>query len=783
MNAPLPQQATLSLDLDTKLADSGQYFCNERQFALPMPGNKVERLDSGAEAFAQILKAMKSAERFIWIADWQMAFDVELAQRGEKGHPGRLIEVIKSIVQTKPVQIRVLLYRSFADAMAPGTRDGMVSSQINAINNNSYPGKVIVLLQAPTSAQQDSIDYSHHQKFVVIDGNTGFIGGIDLSYGRYSTPEFDVVVDPSRYVLNEMYNPCATKLRGMAPHEEELVAQGFSKSYENLIDEGCQPRMPWQDVHIKLVGPAVVDMHRNFVRRWNARVGVGAYFTRGRSVGRSALPDFKRESVSKPGRIDIAWLEACGGAGLLRDSQNSKPGGATVQIVRSVSNRHLAQESLEGVPDDVQLFQDKTLGARVGRGILEWRTEHQANILNAMVNCIRSADCYVYIETQFFISRFGTACGGKVDSSKAGNENDGIKNTIVDVLAERIEAHIAAGTPFHVYLVLPVHPEGAITDGSVWKQHWLALATIHHGEKSLIGQIKRAIKKHTGQNEGWNRYLTVLNMRSYGVAVQYARDPKTWREDFSREIGRYVITEQVYIHSKLLIVDDAVAIVGSANINDRSLTGNGDTEIAAVVVDNDGIEVKDLGGAHTVPTRKFARELRRSLWEKHFGFALDDKKYFESTKRAERENLNLEPIQQNPPKLKTTPKKFRDTTDVDWQTVLDRPCHPASVKAIQTIAEGNARAFEAVFPQIPRNSMRGFEDVLACYNQPYPAAAAGDALDRLNVYEKQRATWEPPKESARSLGIGSATNRPILQRIEVQIERMSEEFRGVVPPL
>lgn len=28
-------------------------------------------------------------------------------------------------------------------------------------------------------------------------------------------------------------------------------------------------------------------------------------------------------------------------------------------------------------------------------------------------------------------------------------------------------------------------------------------------------------------------------------------------------------TEQVYVHSKLMIVDDRVAIIGSANINDR----------------------------------------------------------------------------------------------------------------------------------------------------------------------------------------------------------------------
>lgn len=37
---------------------------------------------------------------------------------------------------------------------------------------------------------------------------------------------------------------------------------------------------------------------------------------------------------------------------------------------------------------------------------------------------------------------------------------------------------------------------------------------------------------------------------------------------------------QIYIHSKGMIVDDEYVIVGSANINQRSLEGTRDTEIA-----------------------------------------------------------------------------------------------------------------------------------------------------------------------------------------------------------
>ena len=43
------------------------------------------------------------------------------------------------------------------------------------------------------------------------------------------------------------------------------------------------------------------------------------------------------------------------------------------------------------------------------------------------------------------------------------------------------------------------------------------------------------------------------------------------------------VTEIIYLHTKLMIVDDKKAILGSANINDRSLRGTRDSEIAMVV--------------------------------------------------------------------------------------------------------------------------------------------------------------------------------------------------------
>ena len=44
-------------------------------------------------------------------------------------------------------------------------------------------------------------------------------------------------------------------------------------------------------------------------------------------------------------------------------------------------------------------------------------------------------------------------------------------------------------------------------------------------------------------------------------------------------------TEIIYIHSKLMIVDDWKVIIGSANINDWSMLGTRDSEIGCLIED------------------------------------------------------------------------------------------------------------------------------------------------------------------------------------------------------
>jgi len=83
-----------------------------------------------------------------------------------------------------------------------------------------------------------------------------------------------------------------------------------------------------------------------------------------------------------------------------------------------------------------------------------------------------------------------------------------------------------------------------------------------------------------------------------------------------------------YVHTKLLIVDDLFLTVGSANINDRSMKGDRDSEINLAIQDGDELEL-DVGDPafKTGPrklrkwkARQLIHETRMRLWLHHLGY-------------------------------------------------------------------------------------------------------------------------------------------------------------------
>lgn len=265
-----------------------------------------------------------------------------------------------------------------------------------------------------------------------------------------------------------------------------------------------------------------------------------------------------------------------------------------------------------------------------------------------------------------------------------GSKNDRLVNKINEKMGDRIQRAIYGGQHFHVYIVLPVHPEGSLDTLNIMSQVFLTQQSLHFGPDSLINRIRRSIaakrfmdggKDRKGAEKAvaeltlaelekayendWKQYLTLLNLRNWDV------------------IGKRPVTEQIYVHSKLVIADDRVAVLGSANINDRSLEGERDSELAIIVKDGTELRKPITGGAPMVVS-KAIHELRVALWKKHFALTgVDTGKIGKADALA---------------------------------GVLEKPADPATWKAIQQVAEANAKAYEAAFPFIPRDVSR-FQDM------------------------------------------------------------------------
>lgn len=71
-----------------------------------------------------------------------------------------------------------------------------------------------------------------------------------------------------------------------------------------------------------------------------------------------------------------------------------------------------------------------------------------------------------------------------------------------------------------------------------------------------------------------------------------------------------------------MIVDDDTVIIGSANINDRSMLGTRDSEMAVIVQDTQKFPVKMAGKDHMAGS--FAASLRRTLFREHLGIGEQD---------------------------------------------------------------------------------------------------------------------------------------------------------------
>ena len=155
------------------------------------------------------------------------------------------------------------------------------------------------------------------------------------------------------------------------------------------------------------------------------------------------------------------------------------------------------------------------------------------------------------------------------------------------------------------------------------------------------------------------------------------------------------VSEELYIHSKVLIADDRVVICGSANLNDRSQLGNHDSEIALVIQDSSLVDSRMNG--QPWQASRFAATLRRQLFRKHIGLL--------APQNMEQPDQNFETI--------VVPNTYAIGSPED-EAVTD-PLSDQFLALWNGTAKQNSEAFGRIFHPVPHDSVRTWKQYDSFY--------------------------------------------------------------------
>lgn len=495
--------------------------------------------------------AMLEAHRLIYIVGWSIYDKVRLVREQTRPLPvgGKLTlgELLK-YKSEEGVRVCLLIWddRTSHDTFLIRTEGVMQThdedtkryfkhSSVICVLSPRYPSNMLSIFKQ----QVVGTIFTHHQKCLLVDTHaspkmrkiTAFIGGLDLCKGRYDTPEHRLFTDLKTVFLDDFHNPA--------------------------IPRGTRgPRQPWHDLHCKIEGPAAYDVLKNFEQRWHMANKLWVF------KNQKWKSQWKDDSLIKLERI--SWILSPSATipdddpSLWVSSENDSESW-DVQIFRSLDSGSVTVFPKHAHHDEIQHL------------IFRKNVAIDKSIHTAYVRAIRSAQHFIYIENQYFI---GSSYGWP------DYKSPGADNLIPMELALKIASKIRAGEQFAVYVVIPMWPEGE-TDSSSIKQILYWQGQTMKMMYNIVGQAIKFMKLENAHPQDYlNFYCLGKRENLPNQLLQVMNLPTEKNKAASAAVFEEFQRFMIYVHSKGMIVDDEYVILGSANINQRSLDGSRDTEIA-----------------------------------------------------------------------------------------------------------------------------------------------------------------------------------------------------------
>jgi len=311
--------------------------------------------------------------------------------------------------------------------------------------------------------------------------------------------------------------------------------------------------------------------------------------------------DLYDENLDNHSNLDIE--ENSGRFTLFKTFKNKVKNKVKVKL-DDYKKKHNIKDKEDDIKQKVNFSNDEKGEFKINalRSVCNWsigKDTTERSILQGYYKLIDNAQHYIYIENQFFI----TKSFSEEERSNSGlNLNKLVQNEIGLHIRERIERAYKAKSNFKVFVFIPLLPGFSGTPGEsstincILKHTYQSIA--HNKGMSLLEKLRETM------GEDVNKYIYFFSLRNHG------------------KIKEIPVTELIYIHSKLLIVDDEKVLIGSANINDRSMMGDRDSEFAIII--EEGKKVKSSMDNKEYMASKYALSLRKHLMAEHMGLESDN---------------------------------------------------------------------------------------------------------------------------------------------------------------
>lgn len=727
---------------------------NRYQSFAPQSRGRAKYYVDGASYFWAAAEAIENARETIYILDWWLSPELYLRRPPASNEQYRLDNLLRAAAErgvqirvivykevTQALTLNSEHTKHALEALHPNIRvfrhpdhyprghnlqQGFQNMSLDSFNLSKLGGDAIKSIYG--TSDDMVLFWAHHEKLLAIDGKLAFMGGLDMCFGRWDTQSHPIADAHPSNVANIVFP--GQDYNNARVYDFEDV----SKWENNKLDRTKSSRMGWSDVSISLDGPIVNSLLIHFVDRWN-------YIFTSKYGQRDKIEYAPLEPPASHSGQPVTEDSGAVGSDLL--------GHLNQRFQRGV-HRFIDNENEEG--GQSHETQDDSIGqlrVQLARSCSKWSAGHatEHSIANAYIEAITNAKHYVYIENQFFITatsneqhpvdnKIGKAMVDRIVRAHQNGENFRIIVIMpaVPAFAGDLKSEGALGTRAIMefqynsinrggHSIMQALEQAGVQD----PRRYITFFNLRNYDRINVSAVMGQAERESGVPyeearrqfddsvesgyDGYSREQTHGRLgdqyQRYQEAASRVEDHTfdtvaacymeagpdlrsvAWQGSAESEINAFV-SEQLYIHSKLLIADDNLTICGSANLNDRSQLGDHDSEIAVIIEDTDRVE-SSMGG-QPFQAGRFASALRRTIFRKVLGLL--------PHQPHDRPNSNWTPVSREP-------------NNYDWGSPADRlvedPLSEGFWNLWTTTARTNTEVFSKVFHNVPNDAVRTWE--------------------------------------------------------------------------